>query len=126
MAQWIYFKLIDRPYYDHNGDILTNISGRKNRKGIDEINGGGKVYPDLSKVKVIEWTESGLHLLVLVDGSEDEIKKLETGGEVVFMASPKYIKSIDVGLSPRLLSEEDAMLMKIGVFELKPESGVTK
>lgn len=121
---WIRFNLIERPYYDRDGNILPSIEGRRNRPGIDEFTGGGKVYPDLGKVKIIERHEKDQDLLLLVDGDTTDLKKK---GSVTYQASPKTLKTEPLGFEPRVIADTEAEDMKATVFGIvkSVESGVT-
>lgn len=130
MPKWIMFKLIERPCYDQDGNILQSIEGRRNRKGIDEINGGGKVYPNLKSVKVLERYEKDGNLMVLADGDTTE---LEQQGAVTFQASPKIMFRESAGFQPQVVDEVEVETLKETVFDVKKpiiveecDSGVTK
>lgn len=80
MPQWVKFKLLKRPYYDQDGKLLGKLTGRRNRPGIDEIRGGGMVYPDLSGCKIAAWHERYRTLCVLfADGKEADDACAATG-----------------------------------------------
>ena len=78
MAQWISFNTIRKPFHDpRTGKILNDISGRKNRPGIDPFAPGGNVYPDLvisSKIKT--WFQAGTDVMVLIDEPAGQIDKI--------------------------------------------------
>lgn len=127
---WIKFNLIERPYYDpRTGCVLGSIAGRKNRFRGDPFAGGGKVYPDLSRVMVLERHEKGGMLLVLVDGDQKEIDKLKKTTSVIYNASPRKTATAIGGFQPESISEEQAKSLKKEVFGLSiksVESGVTR
>ena len=56
-----------------------NISGLRNRPGIDEIEPGGKKYPAIAKEKgkVLEWHEQGDKLLLKLDILEAEADQVK-------------------------------------------------
>ena len=116
MSKWIKFELIDRPYYDENGNTLKR--GLYTTKyGLSKIYGGGKVYPDLSKVKVLEQYEKGDTLIVLIDGDKKEVDELLKVKDVTFEASPKEVKIEKDGFKVKLIDEKDKdkELIDIGV-----------
>ena len=127
MPQWIKFKLIKKPFWDGSCQILASIEGRRNRKGIDEFTGGGKVYPDLSKVLVLEQYQKGTNLLVLVDGEQADIDALLKQEAVTFKASPKELKTDLGGFQPAMKTDAEVKAIKVDVFGIKEvlESGVT-
>lgn len=105
-AEWIQFHLIERPYYDRFGRVITNITGRLNRTGIDEFYGGGMGnYPILSGVIVIESYELGKDLLIRAEGDIGSL--ILQGGAIC--------------------SEEEADILKTNVFGIVPsvQSGTT-
>jgi len=123
---WITFTLIKRPYYDRNSDILASIEGRRNRKGIDEFTGGGKVYPDIieQKSKIKEWHEKDDVLLVKIDIPEAEAIELETKDKKLkYKASPKIEKEYNYkDFKPKVLTDQEAETMKkdfFGIVEAK-------
>lgn len=74
---WLKITLIERPYVNpRTGEILLSIENRKNKPNIDPFKGGGKIYPDLSEVKIIETHEKDFYYLVLVEGTQDAINKI--------------------------------------------------
>lgn len=129
MAQWISFQLIERPYYDAQGRVLASIEGRKNRKGIDEFTGGGKVYQNLKAVKVLERYEKGTTLLVLVEGEQADIDALLVNKSVTYAASPTTSKTVPEGFQALVLTVEGTEAVKRDVFGISPpvdiKSGVT-
>ena len=127
--EWIKFKLIERPYYNPiTGGVLTSIKGLRNRPNIDPFTGGGKVYPDLSKVKVLERYEKGVNLMVLVEGEQSAIDDLLKQGAVTFRASPKELKTESLGFQPKVKTDIEATVEKETVFGIikSIESGVTE
>ena len=126
MATWIKFKLIDRPYYDKAGNTLKRAL-YTDRYGVAEIYGGGLLYPDVSKVTVIERYENGDNLILLVDGDQKEIDKLIKAGSVSFQSSPKEVKVVPDGFKVKTFVETDkaSELSAIGI-DPKIVSGVTK
>jgi len=128
MPQWIKFQLIERPYYDRNGNILSSIAGRRNRKGIDEFTGGGKVYPDIIESgKIKEWHEKDGVLLLQVD--IPEAKEHETKDEKrKYKASPKIEKEYNYkDFKAKVITDQEAEDLKINFFGIKKlESGVTQ
>ena len=128
MQTWIKFKVISKGYYDpRNGKVLKSIDGMKNRPGIDPFQSDGRVYPDLSKVKVLERYQKGLDLLVLVEGEQADIDALLKQEAVTFRASPKELKTESLGFQPKLKTEKEAKAIKSDVFKIKDaiSSGVT-
>ena len=131
MPQWIKFQLIERPYYDRHGNILSSITGRRNRKGIDEFTGGGKVYPEIiiEKGKIKEWHEKDGVLLLQVDIPEAEAKEHETKDEKrKYKASPKIEKEYNYkDFKAKVITDQEAEDLKINFFGIKKlESGVTQ
>lgn len=130
---WITFTLIKRPYYDRNSDILASIEGRRNRKGIDEFTGGGKVYPDIieQKSKIKEWHEKDGVLLLQVDVTESEAVAHETKDEKLkYKASPKLEKEYNYkDFKAKVLTDSEAGDLKQNFFEVARitinEAGVT-
>ena len=126
MPQWIKYQLIERPYYDRHGNILSNIEGRT-----AEFSGGGKVYPDITEHgKIKEWHEKDGILLINIDIPEAEATGLEIKDEKLkYKASPK----VEVGYNykdfkAKVLNDSQAESLKedfFGIKPLSPESGVT-
>lgn len=88
--EWLSFDLIERPYFDRNGNILESVAGRKNRPGIDEFEGGGHVYPGLGGLRILDWRQKGKRLMLLVDATPGEIDALLARTDALeFQASPK-------------------------------------
>ena len=104
---WIKFDLIKKPFWDRDGNILTSIEGRRNRKGIDEFTGGGRVYPDIDRTKVEEWHQKDDVLLVKIDITEVEATTITT---------KKEFKAL-------ILTDQEADAMKKDFFGIV-ESGV--
>jgi len=123
MATWLKFKLIDRPYYDKHGNTLKRELSNKGY-GIAEIYGGGKLYPDMGKLTVLEWHEKGYDLAVLVEGDQAEVDKLLQTKDVFLQASPKEVKIVPDGFKVKTFVEADktSELSNIGI----DISGVTK
>jgi len=94
------FTLPSRPYVDQNGQILQGIEGRYNRKGIDEINGGGKDYPDYKGVMIKKWYEKDHDLLLVVDGPATT---LEMQGKKLTVDEAKAVKEAVFGVSDKAL-----------------------
>ena len=91
--QWFEFQLIEKPYYDDRGNILASIAGRKNKPGIDEFKGGGKVYPELPG-KVVQRFEHDGWLLVLLDAPESVLDGLKAKKQALeYFASPKVVRA---------------------------------
>ena len=117
MPTWIKFQLIERPYYNPiTGEVLTSIKGLRNRPNIDPFTGGGKVYPDLSRVLVLERYEKGGDLMVLVDGDQKAIDTLLKQAPVTFQASPMELKTDVLGFQSELIIAEEAAIMKLQIF----------
>lgn len=128
MPTWIKFKLIEKPYFDpRTGKVLSSIAGLKNNPTVDPVKGGGKVYPDFSKVRVLERHEKGTNLLVLVDGEQADIDALLKQEAVTFQASPKELKTESLGFQPAMKTDAAVKAIKVDVFGIKEvlESGVT-
>jgi len=131
MPQWIKFQLIERPYYDRDGNILTSIDGRRNRKGIDEFTGGGKVYPDIERSKIKEWHEKDGILLLQVDILETEAIAVTSKDETKkYKASPKIEKEYNANkeFKALILTDQEADDLKTNFFGIKKlivDSGVT-
>jgi len=132
MTQWIKFELIIRPFWNRYGDILSSIDGMRNRKGVDEFTGGGKVYPDIvnQKGKIKEWHEKGTVLLIKVNITEVEAKEHETKDEKLkYKASPKIEKEYNYkDFKAKVLNDIQVKKLKedfFGIKPLSPESGVT-
>jgi len=132
MPTWVKFKLIERPYYDKNGDILTR-SLYTDRYGLAEIYGGGKVYPDIIESgKVKEWHEKDGVLLLQVDILESEATTITLKDEIKkYKASPKIEKEYNANkdFKALILTDQEAEDLKINFFGIKPlspDSGVTK
>jgi len=118
MPQWIKFNLIKKPFWDGDGNILTSIEGRRNRKGIDEFTGGGRLYPDLDRSKVKEWHQKDDVLLVLVDITEGDAVALETKDKKLkYKASPKIEKEYNYkDFKAKILTEQEAEDLKLAFF----------
>ena len=123
MATWLKFKLIDRPYYDKHGNTLKRALSTTGY-GLAEIYGGGKLYPDMSKITVLEWHEKGYDLAVLVEGDQAEVDKLLQTKDVFLQASPKEVKIVPDGFKVKTFIAADKVseLSNIGI----DISGVTK
>ena len=125
---WLQFALIERPYYDRTGDILSSIDGRQNRKGIDEFSGGGRVYPYIPG-KLLKWYETGAALLVHVD-LPDPAAYCSKSEALAYQASPKLTREYDFkDFKAAILTdaEAEAFLVIWGFHQEKlTESGVTK
>ena len=123
MEQWLKFKLIELPYFDlRTESVLSSIIGRKNRPKIDPFVGGGKVYPDLSKIKVLEWYERDNNLLVLVEGEQKEIDKLLKQESVTYKISPKEVKIEKDGFKSDTFTKDKKIkeLSDIGIIPHPP------
>jgi hypothetical protein len=82
MPIWIKFRLTERPYRDINGNVLKSLDGIRNRKGIDEVTGGGKDgYPQIGKHEIIEQYEFQGHVLVRSTISVE--KAVQLGGQIL-------------------------------------------
>ena len=129
MSTWIKFKLIDRPYYTKSG-ALINRSLSTNTYGISDIRGGGKLWPDLSKVKVLKRYRKDDILYVLIDESvlpeeSKEIEDLLTSETIEFDASPTTVSSGE--FYPKEMDEETVRIAILDLFGIDiTESGVTK
>ena len=129
MATWIKFKLIDRPYYTKSG-ALINRPLSTNTYGISDIRGGGKLWPDLSKVKVLKRYRKDDILYVLIDESvlpeeSKEIEDLLTSETIEFDASPTTVSSGE--FYPKEMDEETVRTTILDLFGIDiTESGVTK
>ena len=128
---WIKFDLIKKPFWDREGNILSSIEGRRNRKGIDEFTGGGRLYPDIDRSKVKEWHQKDDVLLVKIDITEVEAKGHETKDEKrKYKASPKIEKEYNYkDFKAKVLTDQKADDLKINFFGIKKlieESGVTQ
>jgi len=126
MSQWIKFDLIKKPFWDRDGNILDSIEGRRNRKGIDEFTGGGRVYPDIDRTKVEEWHQKDDVLLVKIDITEVEATIITTKNEVKkYKASPKKEKEYNANkeFKALILTDQEAVAMKKDFFGIV-ESGV--
>ena len=132
MPQWIKFQLIERPYYDRNGNILTSIEGRRNRKGIDEFTGGGKVYPDIIESgKIKEWHEKDGILLINADILESGAIAVTVEDKTkTYKASPKVNREYNSkNFKAKVLTDSEAGDLKQNFFEVARitinEAGVT-
>jgi len=128
---WLKFKLLQRPYYDRQGNILERIEDRRNRKGIDEFSGGGKVYPSIvtQNAKILEWHEQGDMLLLKVDMPALEAKaETLVDKELAFQASPKVTQKYrTTDFQATILPDLEAENLKETVFGIiNPVSGVTE
>ena len=112
--EYIEFEIIvEQPYYkDKWGNKKYDLEGKKNRKGIDRINPGGKKYPAIcdEKAKIHKWHEKGEKFLLELNISEVEAINI-VEDEKIFKA--------------KRLNEQQAIDMKEEVFNIKPDSGVT-
>lgn len=128
-TQWIQFRLIEKPYYNRHGSVLSSIDNRKNARGRDDFSGGGKVYPATKNLKIIERHENGDSLLLLVEGEQADIDALATSKSVTYATSPITLKTVSEGFQPQALSEVEAAGIKremFGIIKGGSESGVTK
>jgi len=131
MGQWLKFKLINRPYYTKDGNLL----GRPlytDRYGIAELYGGGKVYPEIvkQKGKILEWHEKDGTLLLKIDIAESEAEEIKTKDKALkYQASPKIMKDYNhKDFKSERLTDKEAETMKKDIFGIKSEkveSGVT-
>lgn len=126
--QWIKFKLIKRPYYDQNNHLLGKLDGRRNRRGIDEIRGGGMLYPDLSGLKILAWHEKYRTLCVLIDADDNVINELCGKSEKVrFDMTPKKTVYFDFWhFHPTKLTPDEALKCLIDECGLPPETTLNK
>ena len=115
MPQWIKLKLIERPYYDKNGNLIDRPL-KTDSSGLAEIYGGGKVYPDIAnqKDKILEWHEKGADLLLQIEITDAEAAELETRDEALkYQASPKVVISYNhKDFNFRVLTKKEAEIMK--------------
>ena len=126
---WIKFNLVERPYYDKNGNLL-NRPLYSDRYGLKEIYGGGKVYPDIPNDKIIERYDKDGIWLTLLNITEAEAKEHETKDEKrKYKASPKIEKEYNYkDFKPKVLNDNQAKSLKEDFFGVKPiavGSGVT-
>ena len=122
MSQWIKFDLIKKPFWDRDGNILASIEGRRNRKGIDEFTGGGRLYPDIDRSKVKEWHQKDDVLLVKIDITEVEATIITTKNEVKkYKASPKIEKEYNANkeFKALILTDQEAENLKTNFFGIK-------
>ena len=119
MPQWIKFQLIERPYYDRNGNILSSIEGRRNRKGIDEFSGGGKAYPDITG-SILERYEKGNVLLLKLNISEEEALNISSNTETLsFQTTPtKIIFYSYSDFQATIITDVEAQDMKADYFNI--------
>lgn len=110
MLKWFEFHLIERPYSDGQGNILASIEGRRNRPGIDEFSGGGKIYPELPG-KVVQRFEFDDTLFVLLDIDTSAINNLMNKNQKLwFQASPKIKQEYNFkDFNPKKLSESEVL-----------------
>ena len=125
---WLRFTLIERPYYDRTGDILASIYGRRNRKGIDEFFGGGRVYPYIPG-KLLKWYQKDTTLLIQVD-MPDSSAYCSKSEALAYQRSPKLIQEYDFkDFKTAILTAAEAEALLI-TWHYRPEkwvkSGVTK
>ena len=119
MSEWIKFKLIERPYYDKNGDLL----GRPlftDRYGLAKIYGGGKIYPeiDLEHKKVQERYEGKGLLLLKTDITTLEAEEIRVKDKAMqYKDSPKTIKAYNSkDFKAQRLTDIEAQTMKKDIF----------
>ena len=119
MAEWLEFKLIERPYYTKNGNLL----GRPlyiNKYGIAELYGGGKVYPEIvnQKDKHLEWYEKDNILLLKLAIKETEAEEIKTKDKAMkYQATPKIKKDYNhKDFKTKKLTNEQAKTMKEDIF----------
>ena len=111
---WLKFKLLERPYWEKDGNVLVSIDGMKNRKGVDEFTGGGKVYPEIL-FKILDRREENGFWYVLVDAKQADIDAFIAKDEAkTFQASPN---------KQRIYHTKD---FAAEVVTIEVESGVTK
>ena len=119
MPEWIKFKLIERPYYDENGNLLgrplfTDIYG------LAKIYGGGKIYPeiDLEHKKVQERYEGKGFLLLKIDITDLEAEEIKIKDKIMqYQDSPKTMKSYNSkDFKAERLTDIEAQTMKKDVF----------
>ena len=127
---WIKFNLVERPYYDKNGNLL-NRPLYSDRYGLKEIYGGGKVYPDIPSDKIKERHEKNGIWLLKVDVLESEATTITLKDEVKkYKASPKIEKEYNANkeFKALILTDQEADDLKINFFGIKKlivDSGVT-
>jgi len=122
---WIKFNLVERPYYDKNGNLL-NRPLYSDRYGLKEIYGGGKVYPDIPSYKIKERHEKNGIWLLKVDVLESEATTITLKDEVKkYKASPKIEKEYNANkeFKALILTDQEADAMKKDFFGMV-ESGV--
>ena len=125
MSEWIKFDLVKRPYYDKYGDLL----GRPlytDRYGLDEIYGGGKLYPevDYDQHKVLERHENADILLLHLDITEAEAEVIRTKDKVFqYQASPKEMAVYNhKDFKSARLTDEEAKIVKEDVFGVETDA----
>ena len=74
--QYIKFNMLQRPFHDRAGQVLKNISDRKNRFGVDEILGGGPVFPNVSQEIIAAQYSHGLELILILAITEFEAQAI--------------------------------------------------
>jgi len=83
--QWLRFKLLKRPYYDARLHLIGKIphqwKNRRRRK--DTFTGGGFLYPDLSKYKVVCQFDGNKKLYSLLDEDQATIDALCNRNDLV-------------------------------------------
>jgi len=109
MPVYVQFQLeVIPPRNKRTGSL--NISGLHNRKGIDEIEPGGKHYPTVAKgSKILEWHEKDALLLLLLNITDTAAKSITE-------------------FEAKILTDAQAIDIKMDFFGIteKVESGVTK
>ena len=119
MPQWIKIKLLKRPYYDKNGDLLCRPL-LTDSYGIAEIYGGGVVYPEIikQKEKILERYTDGDIALIKLDITDLEAEEIKIKDKAMkYQASPKIIKDYNhKDFKAERLSDEEAEAMKKDVF----------
>ena len=136
---WILFETLKRPYYNRAGRIIESINGMRNRFNRDDFSGGGRIYPDLSRFKKIEEHESRDKYLVSLDILPQRAADFIAANpptSVTLTIKSKFVNRVKrqfdpnivtfrlARFNPKIIPDIDAQRL-IGIWEPKPESGVT-
>ncbi len=108
MPEWIKFILeVIPPRSKKSGS--TNIKGMRNRNKKDEIDPGGKNYPDIAdeKDRYFEWHEKAADFLLYLNINHGQATSIQAQGLYDAM----------------VLTDEEAKVMKEGVFDISPPEG---
>lgn len=139
-AAWIRWTKVDLGWQDRTGNVVE-ISGRRNRFPASAVFHRGRLYPDLTGVRVLERHETGSGVLVRTDQTEAEAEAFLGAQERKETAIQLYrygprgtrspageLRRPGTSFKGRVLSEAEAEAMKADVFGILPpaESGVTK